>query len=252
MRRIFIFIAFALCSLWQLRAQADTASFLFDKYEDAQVLLRAGGELKSKMNYSIVVNKFYFIDPQDKQVKELANPGDILLIKIAGRTFYPESNGAGIEMLPTKPVVYVQYKATARKEAPMGAYGTRSETTAVQSYGTITSNGQSYKLEGEKIIVSNRHHVYWVEKDDKMKQFRNFKQLAKIYSKHRAEVEKYIEDNKVNFEDADQIVKLCSYADSLKYIESLYLIHIHHRLHRFTQNTFNLLTTHPIYLCKSV
>ena len=202
MRRIFIFIAFALCSLWQLRAQADTASFLFDKYEDAQVLLRAGGELKSKMNYSIVVNKFYFIDPQDKQVKELANPGDILLIKIAGRTFYPESNGAGIEMLPTKPVVYVQY--------------TRSETTAVQSYGTITSNGQSYKLEGEKIIVSNRHHVYWVEKDDKMKQFRNFKQLAKIYSKHHAEVEKYIEDNKVNFEDVDQIVKLCAYADSLK------------------------------------
>ena len=68
MRRIFIFIAFALCSLWQLRAQADTASFLFDKYEDAQVLLRAGGELKSKMNYSIVVNKFYFIDPQDNKV----------------------------------------------------------------------------------------------------------------------------------------------------------------------------------------
>lgn len=49
-----------------------------------------------------------------------------------------------------------------------------------------------------------------------MKQFRNFKQLAKIYSKHRVEVEKYIEDNKVNFEDVDQIVKLCAYADSLK------------------------------------
>lgn len=49
-----------------------------------------------------------------------------------------------------------------------------------------------------------------------MKQFRNFKQLAKIYSKHHAEVEKYIEDNKVNFEDVDQIVKLCAYADSLK------------------------------------
>ena len=50
MRRFFIFIVFALCSFWQLRAQADTASFLFDKYEDAQVVLRAGGELKSKMN----------------------------------------------------------------------------------------------------------------------------------------------------------------------------------------------------------
>lgn len=146
MRRFFIFIVFALCSFWQLRAQADTASFLFDKYEDAQVVLRAGGELKSKMNYNIVANKFYFVDPQDKQVKELANPGDILLIKIGERTFYPESNGAGIEMLPTKPVVYVQYKASARKEAPVGAYGTRSETTAVQSYGSVMSNGQSYQL----------------------------------------------------------------------------------------------------------
>ena len=51
MRRFFIFIAFALCSFWQLRAQADTASFLFDKYEDAQVVLRAGGEMKKKMNF---------------------------------------------------------------------------------------------------------------------------------------------------------------------------------------------------------
>ena len=216
MRRFFIFIAFALCSFWQLRAQADTASFLFDKYEDAQVVLRAGGELKSKMNYNIVANKFYFVDPQDKQVKELANPGDILLIKIAVRTFSPYSNGAGIEMLPTKPVVYVQYKASARKEAPVGAYGTRSETTAVQSYGSVMSNGQSYQLQGEKMIVGNRHHIYWVKKDDKMKQFRNFKQFAKIYSKHRAEIEKYIGENKVNFENVDQIVKLCSYADSLK------------------------------------
>ena len=188
MRRFFIFIVFALCSFWQLRAQADTASFLFDKYEDAQVVLRAGGELKSKMNYNIVANKLYFVDPQDKQVKELANQGDILLIKIGERTFYPESNGAGIEMLPTKPVVYVQYKASARKEAPVGAYGTRSETTAVQSYGSVMSNGQSYQLQGEKMIVGNRHHIYWVEKDDKMKQFRNFKQFAKIYSKHRAEI----------------------------------------------------------------
>ena len=49
-----------------------------------------------------------------------------------------------------------------------------------------------------------------------MKQFRNFKQFAKIYSKHRAEIEKYIGENKVNFENVDQIVKLCSYADSLK------------------------------------
>ena len=119
-------------------------------------------------------------------------------------------------MLPTKPVVYVQYKASARKEAPVGAYGTRSETTAVQSYGSVMSNGQSYQLQGEKMIVGNRHHIYWVEKDDKMKQFRNFKQFAKIYSKHRAEIEKYIGENKVNFENVDQIVKLCSYADSLK------------------------------------
>ena len=159
MRRFFIFIAFSLCCFWQLRAQADTASFLFDKYEDAQVVLRAGGELKSKMNYNIVAIKFYFVDQQDKQVKELANPGDILLIKIGGRTFYPESNGAGIEMLPTTPVVYVQFKASARKEAPGGAYGTRSETTAVQSYGSVMSNGQSYQLKGEKMIVGYRHHI---------------------------------------------------------------------------------------------
>ena len=65
-----------------------------------------------------------------------------------------------------------RYKASARKEAPVGAYGTRSETTAVQSYGSVMSNGQSYQLQGEKMIVGlslihifeaylNDAHVYY-------------------------------------------------------------------------------------------
>lgn len=127
------------------------------------------------MNYSIVVNKFYFIDFQDKQVKEFVNLGDILLIKIVGCIFYFEFNGVGIEMLLIKLVVYVQYKVIVCKEVFMGVYGICLEIMVVQSYGIIMSNGQFYKLEGEKIIVSNWYYVYWVEKDDKMKQFCNFK-----------------------------------------------------------------------------
>ena len=126
------------------------------------------------------------------------------------------SGGIGIEALSrgAREAVFVENNPKAMMCVKDNLKFTKLEGKAV----TLTTDVMNalYKLEGEKIIVSNRHHVYWVEKDDKMKQFRNFKQLAKIYSKHRAEVEKYIEDNKVNFEDVDQIVKLCSYADSLK------------------------------------
>ena len=126
------------------------------------------------------------------------------------------SGGIGIEALSrgAREAVFVENNPKAMMCVKDNLKFTKLEGKAV----TLTTDVMNalYKLEGEKIIVSNRHHVYWVEKDDKMKQFRNFKQLAKIYSKHRAEVEKYIEDNKVNFEDVDQIVKLCAYADSLK------------------------------------
>ena len=75
----------------------------------------------------------------------------ILLIKIAGRTFYPESNGAGIEMLPTKPVVYVQYKATARKELPWGLWYPFGNNGSSELWHH-NEQRQSYKLEGEKVF----------------------------------------------------------------------------------------------------
>ena len=77
------------------------------------------------------------------------------------------------------------------------------------------SGGQRFDFESEKLLLGNHYNIYWIEKDGKKKEFANFKKLLKIYSARKEELERYIKENNVKFDDAQQVLKLCVYAESL-------------------------------------
>jgi len=208
----FLFCCVALTS-W---AQTDSVSspFLFKDLQDVAVHLKDGRVFHEKMNYNLLVEKFYFVDRADGQTKVLSNPETINVIKFGSRTFYPE-NGAGIEILSTDPALYVQYKGRISKEPAIAGYGT-SQLASIKTYkGMDSQGGQSFAYEPDKMLVDSHYNIYWIEKDGNKKEFINFKKLLKIYSEHKKELELYIKENNVKFDDSQQVLKLCVYAESL-------------------------------------
>ena len=204
------------CTVCMLYAQdKNTSSFLFDDFQEAVVYFKNGSQFREKMNYNILANKFYFVDRVDNKVKALSNPQDIQVIKFSNRVFYTEGNN-GIEILPTNPVLYVQYKGNMRKEASKGAFGQPTETTSVKTYGgTYAGRGERYEFDPEKLILGRRYNIYWVEKKGKKKSFKNFKQFLKLYPKHKEELKLFIKENNIDFNNVQQISRLCIHADSL-------------------------------------
>ena len=204
------------CTVCMLYAQdKNTSSFLFDDFQEAVVYFKNGSQFREKMNYNILANKFYFVDRVDNKVKALSNPQDIQVIKFGNRVFYTEGNN-GIEILPTNPVLYVQYKGNMRKEASKGAFGQPTETTSVKTYGgTYAGRGERYEFDPEKLILGSRYNIYWVEKKGKKKSFKNFKQFLKLYPKHKEELKLFIKENNIDFNNVQQISRLCIHADSL-------------------------------------
>lgn len=191
------------------------SAFLFEDFQDAAIYFKDGAQYHEKMNYNLLVNKFYFIDREDNEIKELSNPQDILIIKFGKRVFYTEGD-SGIEILPTNPVLYVQYKGNIRKEAIKGAYGQPSETTSVRTYGgTYGGRGERYNFDPEKLIAGNRYNIYWIERQGKKKIFKSFNQFLKLYPKHKEELKSFIKENRVDFNDVQQISRLCIHAGSL-------------------------------------
>ena len=174
-------------------SQTELSPFLFDTYQDAIVYMRNGMEIRGKMNYHLPSEKFYFIDEQDgNQAKILSNADEVNIIKFGARVFYPEQDG-GVEILSSEPSFYVQYNVK-----------------------TYSSNSTGFSPDAPvKLEVGSRYNVYWVEKKGKKKEVRNMKQFLKLNSTHKEELEKYIKENNVCFDDAQQMLKLCIYADSL-------------------------------------
>ena len=77
------------------------------------------------------------------------------------------------------------------------------------------NNGQRYNFDPEKMILSSRYNIYWIEHKGKKKAFKNFKQFLKLYPKKQEELQRFIKENKVDFNDVQQISRLCIHAGSL-------------------------------------
>ena len=214
MKRIITFLALLVCGFSYMMPQ--NPRFLFDDFEKAIITFTDGTQSKDLMNYDFMTDRFIFVEQETDNILMVSNPQTIRSIRIANRVFIIEGE-AGVEIMPTTPVVYVQYKAKVRQEANIGAYGTRSETAGISSFGnTYNSYGERINLSASKeLITANHYNVYWVEKKGGKKKFTNFKQFLKIYSNHKDTLEKYIKENKIEFNNAKQVAELCVYADSL-------------------------------------
>ena len=204
------------CTVCMLYAQdKNTSSFLFDDFQEAVVYFKNGSQFREKMNYNILANKFYFVDHVDNKVKTLSNPQDIQVIKFSNRVFYTEGNN-GIEILPTNPVLYVQYKGNMRKEASKGAFGQPTETTSVKTYGgTYAGRGERYDFDPEKLILGSRYNIYWIEQKGKKKPFKNFFLFLRLYLLLLVVLMRFIIYMNVDFNNVQQISILCMHAESI-------------------------------------
>ena len=216
MKQIFLLISllFTASIGWAQSDENKISPYLFEKFMPADVMFKDGSRYKETMNYNLLTNKFCFLEKTNNKVQEVTNPEDILNVKINGRVFYQENNHA-IEVLPTNPPIFVQYKVHIRKQADKGGYGSTSETTAVRTYAGVNADGMRYDFNPEALIVGKRYQHYWLEKNGKRKSFRNFKQFVKLYPEHKVELEQFIKTNQLYIDNVEHVKALCVYAESL-------------------------------------
>jgi len=195
------------------------AQYLFPEFQDGQVLYRDGRVFKVQLNFSLVSNRFVFIDTfDDNSIKEFAEVNMIGSVKTGDRVFQVNSKGEASEILKLKdPIILVEYRGKIVDRGRKAAYGGRSQTSSIDSYSSFQSGGLSYKLEGDdRWIISGVEKKYQVEHKGKLKKFSTIKQFLKIYPKqHTAALEEFIKNKNISLESVEQVMDLCNYANSL-------------------------------------
>lgn len=195
-------------------SQENSSEFLFDDYKDAIVYFKTNQQSNEKVNYNLLDEKLYFVDRQDNRIKIVSDVKQIALIKVDDRKFLLDDDGMR-EVVSSVPLIYVKYKAKIQKKPSKVAFGGTSQVSSTTEYAVLRDGGSHAILKNDEMEVRSLYNEYWIEKDGKKKKFTQFKQFIKIYSKHKEQLEEYIKDNNVDFEDVEAIIELCRYAESL-------------------------------------
>lgn len=204
-----LILFFICCGSFISWAQGGYSNYLFPEFTDSYIYYKDGRVFQVPTNYCLIKNKFIFIDKDDEK-NEFSDPDMIVSIKVGDRTFRQISDEDVAEVIQAEPLILVQYLGDKRIKKDL-TFGGKTETASVDSYSNMVyRTGDDEK----NTVVTKIDHQFYLE-NKKLKSFSTEKQFLKVFPKHKEELKKYIDKNKVNFNSIDQVVKLCNYAFTL-------------------------------------
>ena len=193
--------------------------YAFDDFTEGAVLHNNGNLSRAKLNYSYLVNEMQYIDSPTGDTLALMPSSDIMIISISGRKFIPR-NKEYVELL-SEGLISLGVKRTNKllSTGAKGAYGTSTNTSAITSMNHISTNmGGDQSLSVLKNMqISLDSHYYLIEiGSNKFTFVANRKSFLKAYPKDKATlIEQYVNENKIDFEKEEDLIKLTSYCNQL-------------------------------------
>ena len=198
-----------------------SVQYAFDEFTDGTVLYKDGSRSKAKMNYNYLVGEMQFMDlSSSNKVLSLANISDVVMVTISDEQFIPLGSDLEFMQLITKGDVRLaaKRKGKARSMGKKGAMGITNPTSRVVSlteYATDNEVRHVEAAEDMKISIDNTYYLYGGEKNG-VTQIKGVKAYLKNYPKDKSTlIEQYAKDNKVNFYNEKDLIKLTEYCNKL-------------------------------------
>ena len=189
------------------------AAYRYPVFKEAVIHYTTGGLAQGKLNYHQILSEMHFIGPKGDTLA-LDNLYLVKFVAIGNTKFYydPEKKGFGEEIADFKTVkLLIKHKYKPSDKEKGGAYGTYSNTSATRTYGTYAANGQIQRLNPNEYLVYAKMASYFIA--DQNNQFfpANKASVLKIFNKQKAAVEKFIKENRIDFQKEADLKKLLSF-----------------------------------------
>jgi len=197
------------------------SQYLFDVFTDGRVLFIDGTSSSAKMNYNTLLGEMQFIDLGTGDVLSLDNIKDVTSVTVDGRYFIPaRTKDEFMEVLVSGKVsLAIRYKGDAISISKEGAYGSVSTAvTGPSSYSTLSpgDNMLNQKLAVKEQIAVKLFSFCYLVKDNKPVIIRGIKTFLNTYPKDKAfAINKYVNDNKVNFNSRESLIAFTRFVNDL-------------------------------------
>ena len=191
--------------------------YFYPQFIYSKVLFKDGRVADPYMNYNRLYDQMLFISEKgdtlaltdEKNIEFIVNDWDV---------FY--YSGGYLRLIADDTVIKLAEKQTwvladIRK---MGSHGRPTTSVAITSLSYF-SNGQDAAkskelIMNEELVIRKETHYYF---GDKYNHFvpATKKRLLNLFSKDEQHIENYLNENKVNFDKKDDLLKLCQFLHQL-------------------------------------
>ncbi len=187
--------------------------YRYAEFTNGHIQMKSGVYADTRLNLDFLSNDILYI--KGKDTLTVANKKDIRFISIALDTFCFDK-GAYLELLTNGKIrvglkQYIKLRETLKQDS----YGSSSSGSAINSYGSLPSQGSFYKLTANTDMVFQRTLEYYLSNNSG--EFVPFikKYVLELFPEHEQEIKAYLKANKISFDKKDDLLKLAGYLRSL-------------------------------------
>ncbi|HKM13229.1 MAG TPA: hypothetical protein PL115_03935 [Bacteroidales bacterium] len=188
----------------------DSVKYVLPDFTAGVVIFKDGRTANGPLNISTISQKLLFISPEG-EIQEVLNQNSIDRVSVKGHSFVQSKQGF-IELLDmVDDVILGSVKRVKFLESEKkGAFGTTSETTSVTSISSISTEGQRYELAQNVKTPFTYRVTPYLGRNGKFS-YATKKYMLKCFPSKKNEIETYLKENKVDFENLEDVRALFEY-----------------------------------------
>jgi hypothetical protein len=208
-----ILIAFSVRAVAQTDQKRALPQFIFEKFTNGIVKMKAGNKYVAKINYNMVEEAM--IIEQKGNYIALEDVKDIDTVYIQNRSFVPVGE-VFYEVISTgKATIFIQHKSRYSTEGTPTAYGITSPTNSSVKVTSVKGANSFRSLEIPENSTVNQASINWCYRNGSTEKINGEKAFLKLFPENEKELKEFIKTNKTNFKSREDLIKLGNYCNEL-------------------------------------
>lgn len=182
--------------------------YLYPQFITGKVFLKNGSSSLALLNYDILIGEIAFLKGLDTMLIERQNEIKIVAVEldtfIYNKVYYKMIHGGKLRVCTKDRIKLIEI-------VKQGAMGAPNRSSAGESYSSITTGGNFINLEATDDMVFRRDVEFYILTSNNEFVIFKKKNVIELYLNKKAEIEKYLKSNKVNFESQNDILRFADW-----------------------------------------
>lgn len=186
--------------------------YLHPEFISGKVYFKNGATADAQLNYNFLPGEIEYIELRDTLA--IKNPQEILLIAFGGDTFFYDK--AYLKLIYTSKIrIAVKQHFELKGSLKRDSYGAAGSNSATDSFMSIETTAKTYKLVSNQDRVFQKMTTFYLAVSSYSFEPYNKKKITQLFPGKKSQLEQYYKTNKVNFNSADDLIKLADFLQQL-------------------------------------